>query len=165
MMAVGAASVLAFTPTSGAPGSASPPAEVHIPEPGPDLLAASRDLFSRYRRIGRLAPPATPLPVFADWMTEEAGDDTAAPDWTDHAVRPRGGDRGLASYALTRRALISYYGANAAETASLASGASSDRVRGRFAYPGMADARRILCETHSVLIEGQPDRGRAGQRR
>lgn len=116
VMAVGAASVLAVTPTQGgAPAFAASTG----PDPSPDLLAASRDLFAQFRRMGQLSPPSTLLPVlaeqtraltdlaghctgrtrsgllrlsarhaeFAGWMAQESGDDDAALRWTDHAVR------------------------------------------------------------------------------
>jgi len=70
---------------------------------------------------------------FAGWMAQESGDDEAALDWTEHAVRlaDAAGDRVLSAYALTRRALISYYAGDATETISLASGALSPRVPAR----------------------------------
>ncbi|MFE1296710.1 helix-turn-helix domain-containing protein [Streptomyces sp. NPDC058733] len=63
VMAVGAVSVLAVTPAhGGAPVLPTP----HRPDPGPDILAASRDLFAQFRRMGQLSPASTLLPVLAE---------------------------------------------------------------------------------------------------
>lgn len=59
---------------------------------------------------------------YAGWMAQEADDDTAALWWTDQAVglAEAGGDRHLATYALVRRALITFYADDATETIALA---------------------------------------------
>ncbi|MEV0176265.1 helix-turn-helix transcriptional regulator [Streptomyces sp. NPDC050803] len=67
---------------------------------------------------------------FTGWMAQEAGDEAAAARWTDHAVdiAHGAGDRRLASYALVRRALISYYRGEPADAVALAEGALSGRL-------------------------------------
>ncbi|MEV0218883.1 helix-turn-helix transcriptional regulator [Streptomyces sp. NPDC050704] len=79
---------------------------------------------------------------FTGWMAQEAGDDEAAVRWTDHAVALAdvSGDQDLASYALVRRALITYYQGKPADTIALAAGALSDRLPPRIR--GLAAQRR-----------------------
>jgi len=109
---------------------------------------------------------------FAGWMAQEAGDDAAALDWTDHAVQlsEQAGDRDLAAYALTRRALISYYRGDAATTVALASGACSERLPPRIrglaaqhmaqghALAGDHDAcLRLLDSARTLLDADRPE--------
>ncbi|KOU74472.1 hypothetical protein ADK57_07580 [Streptomyces sp. MMG1533] len=205
LMAVGAVSVLSATATAGPPASAQPlHPDTGCPDPGPDLLSVSRDLFDQYRRLGQLSPPGALLPVLAEqtralgdlaarcgartrpgllnlsaryaefvgWMAQEAGDDAAALGWTDDAVRlaEEAGDPDLAAYALTRRALISYYRGDAADAISLASAACSPRlpvrIRGLAAqHVGQAHALagdRAACLRHldqarTLLDADRPD--------
>ncbi|MEU0643450.1 MULTISPECIES: helix-turn-helix domain-containing protein [Streptomyces] len=79
---------------------------------------------------------------FTGWMAQEAGDDAAALRWTDHAVAlaDASGDHDLASYALVRRALITYYRGESADTIALADGALSHRLPPRIR--GLAAQRR-----------------------
>jgi hypothetical protein len=105
-------------------------------------------------------------------MAQEAGDDTAALRWTDDAVRlaEEAGDRDLAAYALTRRALISYYRGDATDVIALASGACSSRlpvrIRGLAAqHVGQGHALagdhvaclRHLDQARSLLDADRPD--------
>ncbi|MEV5830751.1 helix-turn-helix transcriptional regulator [Spirillospora sp. NPDC052242] len=66
---------------------------------------------------------------YAGWMAQEAGDDEAALWWTAKAVETAaaGGDRDLAAYALVRRALVTLYRDDAAQTVELARRAWSAR--------------------------------------
>ncbi|MGY0487782.1 helix-turn-helix domain-containing protein [Streptomyces sp. WG-D5] len=90
---------------------------------GPRTAAKLRGLAARYAE-------------YAGWMAEEAGDDQTALRWTDRAVdlADSAGEHALASYALVRRALITYYRGNPDETIALASRARSShlprRIRG-----------------------------------
>ncbi|PZT76441.1 MULTISPECIES: helix-turn-helix domain-containing protein [unclassified Streptomyces] len=73
---------------------------------------------------------------FTGWMAQEAGNSAAALDWTDEAAElaRAGGDPHLGSYALVRRALVTFYGGDAASTIALARRAQGHhlppRVRG-----------------------------------
>ncbi|MEU7577798.1 helix-turn-helix transcriptional regulator [Streptomyces sp. NPDC041068] len=84
---------------------------------GPRTAQKLRGLAARYAE-------------YAGWMAEESGDDRAALRWTDHAVdlADTAGEHDLASYALVRRALITYYQGNSADTIALAAGARSPRL-------------------------------------
>ncbi|MFF4525746.1 helix-turn-helix domain-containing protein [Streptomyces bluensis] len=158
VMAVGAASVLGATPAYAAPaptaalaanagpyllvtcrdlfhqyrrlGQVSPPITLlpALAEQTRALgdLAAHSEAGTRSALLNLSARYAE----FTGWMAQEAGDDEAALSWTKRAVglAEEAGDRDLASYALTRRALISYYRGDAAETISLASTARSPRL-------------------------------------
>ncbi|MFF0464205.1 helix-turn-helix domain-containing protein [Streptomyces mexicanus] len=114
-------------------GQLSPPSTV-LPVLA-EQTRALRDLAERC--VGRTRSGLVNLSArhaeFAGWMAQESGDDEAALSWTEHAVRlaDTAGDRDLAGYALTRRALISYYHGDAAGTISLASGALSPRLPAR----------------------------------
>jgi len=85
----------------------------------PDLLALS----ARYAE-------------YAGWMAQESGNDQAALWWTDRAVEmaSAGGDHHLAAYSFVRRALITLYRDDAAQTIDLArlaqSGNLPPRIRG-----------------------------------
>jgi hypothetical protein len=95
-------------------------------------------LASRARSASRV--PALLLAArfaeFTGWMAQEAGDIDAALRWTDAAAElaRAGGDPYLGSYALVRRALVTMYSGDAAETVALARRAQSSelppRVRG-----------------------------------
>jgi hypothetical protein len=95
-------------------------------------------LASRARSASRV--PALLLAArfaeFTGWMAQEAGDIDAALGWTDAAAElaRAGGDPYLGSYALVRRALVTMYSGDAAETVALARRAQSSelppRVRG-----------------------------------
>ncbi|MGW7273735.1 helix-turn-helix domain-containing protein [Streptomyces sp. NPDC054864] len=93
--------------------------------PGLDLLALS----SRFAE-------------YTGWLAQEAGDDDAALRWTAHAVdlADGAGDHDLASYAFVRRALITYYRGDAADTIALAEAAHSDRLPPRIR--GLAAQRK-----------------------
>ncbi|WP_233574207.1 helix-turn-helix domain-containing protein [Amycolatopsis panacis] len=82
---------------------------------------------------GQLFRLASRFAEFAGWMTQEAGDERGALWWTDRAVEmaASGGDRHFASYALTRRALISLYRDDAAEAIGLAQQAQRGAVPAR----------------------------------
>ncbi|MFB7905281.1 helix-turn-helix domain-containing protein [Kitasatospora sp. NPDC056076] len=73
---------------------------------------------------------------YAGWMAQEAGDDSSALWWTARAVElaQAGGDHDLASYALVRRALVTFYAGDAAQTVQLVKPAQSGelppRIRG-----------------------------------
>ncbi|GAA4927868.1 helix-turn-helix domain-containing protein [Streptomyces coeruleoprunus] len=79
---------------------------------------------------------------FAGWMAQEAGDERGALRWTDQAVElaAASGDRHLASYALVRRGLITYYRGEASETVAFAEGARSGALPPRIR--GLAAQRR-----------------------
>ncbi|WP_026402985.1 helix-turn-helix domain-containing protein [Actinomadura rifamycini] len=66
---------------------------------------------------------------FAGWMAQESGDDEAALWWTAKAVETAaaGGDRDLAAYAFVRRALVTLYRDDAAQTVELAHRARTAR--------------------------------------
>ncbi|MFI8852904.1 helix-turn-helix domain-containing protein [Streptomyces sp. 891-h] len=90
---------------------------------GPGTREALLSLASRYAE-------------YIGWLVQETGDERGAVWWTDRAVElaEAGADHGLAAYALVRRALITLYRGDAAQTVELARRAQrladSDRVRG-----------------------------------
>ncbi|WP_424921861.1 helix-turn-helix domain-containing protein [Streptomyces sp. wa1] len=73
---------------------------------------------------------------YVGWLMQETGDEHAALWWTQRAVdlAAAGGDHALGGYALVRRALITLYQDDAAQTIALAQRAQSDalppRIRG-----------------------------------
>ncbi|AUG75520.1 hypothetical protein CFP65_0558 [Kitasatospora sp. MMS16-BH015] len=89
-------------------------------------LAAQADTVNRARLLALAARYAE----YAGWMAQEAGDDLAALSWTARAVdlAEAGGDRDLASYALVRRALITFYAGDATATVQLVAPARSGRL-------------------------------------
>ncbi|MDQ8703249.1 helix-turn-helix transcriptional regulator [Streptomyces sp. LHD-70] len=108
----------------------------------------------------------------AGWMAQESGDDTAAVRLTEHAVQiaAAAGDRDLASYALVRRALISYYQGDAQDTVALSEGVanrrSPPRIRGLAAqhlaqgHALMGDhsaSMRQLDASRALLEQDRPD--------
>ncbi|MEV8434446.1 helix-turn-helix domain-containing protein [Streptomyces chartreusis] len=111
-------------------GQVSPPAAV-LPVVA-EQTRALRALAERTgSRTGReLLALAARFAEFTGWLSQEADDEDAALRWTAHAVdlAAASGDRDLASYALVRRALITYYRGEADDTIALAEGARSDRL-------------------------------------
>ncbi|MBV2152999.1 helix-turn-helix domain-containing protein [Kitasatospora sp. SUK 42] len=95
-------------------------------------LAVQADATNR----GRLLVLAARYAEYAGWMAQEAGDDAAALWWTARAVElaQAGGDHDLASYALVRRALVTFYAGDAAQTVQLVEPAQGGdlppRIRG-----------------------------------
>lgn len=113
-------------------------------EPGfllPGLIAQThtlRDLSvhadSRTRR--QLLELGSRYAEYVGWLVQETGDEQAALWWTQRAVdlAAGGGDRALAGYALVRRALVTLYQEDSAQTVALAQRAQSStlppRIRG-----------------------------------
>ncbi|MFJ8438500.1 helix-turn-helix domain-containing protein [Kitasatospora griseola] len=66
---------------------------------------------------------------FTGWMAQEAGDTRAALTHTAEAVdlAEEAGDQHLASYALVRRALVTFYDGDSAQTVALAAAAAENR--------------------------------------
>ncbi|NEC68260.1 helix-turn-helix transcriptional regulator [Streptomyces sp. SID9727] len=86
---------------------------------------------------------------FTGWMAQEAGNTPAALGWTGEAVElaGAGGDSHLGSYALVRRALVTFYDGDAASTIALAR-----RAQGRHLPPrirGLAAQRE--AQGHALL--------------
>ncbi|RLU85049.1 transcriptional regulator [Streptomyces griseocarneus] len=117
-------------------GQASGPAAVL-----PSLVAQTHSLTQLASRAGTtdrqaLLVLASRYAEYTGWMAQEAGNDEAALWWTDRAVEyaKAGNDRGLAVYAVVRRALISLFRGNVETAAGLARQAlesdASPRVRG-----------------------------------
>lgn len=103
---------------------------------------------------------------YVGWLMQETGDERAALWWTQRAVdlASAGGDRTLGGYALVRRALITLYQDDAAQTVALAqraqSGTLPPRIRGLaaqreaqgHALAGDRDAcRRALDRARTLL--------------
>ncbi|WP_324607590.1 DNA-binding protein [Streptomyces sp. NRRL WC-3742] len=84
----------------------------------------------------RLLALAARYAEYGGWMAQESGDDPAALQWTARAVdlAEAGGDRDLASYALVRRALITFYAGDSVGTVQLVGAAQGSglppRIRG-----------------------------------
>ncbi|WP_345646530.1 helix-turn-helix transcriptional regulator [Streptomyces tremellae] len=102
-------------------GQSAPPGAVL-----PALAEQTRVLRLLARRSGArtrdgLIALSSRYAEFAGWMAQEAGDEQAALRLTDQAVElaAAAGDSDLASYARVRRALVSYYRGDAAETLAL----------------------------------------------
>ncbi|MFJ2781304.1 MULTISPECIES: helix-turn-helix domain-containing protein [unclassified Kitasatospora] len=95
-------------------------------------LAVQADASSRPRLLGLAARYAE----YAGWMAQESGDNPSALWWTARAVElaEAGGDRDLASYALVRRALVTFYAGDADQTVQLVAQAQGGhlppRIRG-----------------------------------
>lgn len=117
-------------------GQSAPPEAVI-----PALDEQIRLLLSLADRTGRrtskgLVSLSARYAEYAGWMAQEAGDEPGALRRTDQAVAlaAAAGDGHLASYALVRRGLITYYRGEAAETVALAAGVSGTglppRIRG-----------------------------------
>ncbi|MFE6663448.1 helix-turn-helix domain-containing protein [Streptomyces sp. NPDC057697] len=111
------------------------------------------------------APSATRAPAlllasrfaeFTGWMAQEAGDSGAALGWTSEAAELAlaGGDQYLGSYALVRRALVTFYAGNAADTVALARQAQSDelppRIRG-LAAQREAQGHALVGDEHDCF--------------
>ncbi|MBT2419824.1 helix-turn-helix domain-containing protein [Streptomyces sp. ISL-22] len=107
---------------------------------------------------GELLALAAHFAVFTGWLAQEAGDEGAALRWTAHAVdlADASGDRDLASYALVRRALVTYYRGEAADTVALAVGARSPELPPRIR--GLAAQREAqghaLAGDHDACMRG-----------
>ncbi|QHA07906.1 helix-turn-helix domain-containing protein [Streptomyces broussonetiae] len=113
-------------------------------EPGfllPGLIAQTHTLRelsvhadSRTRR--QLLGLGSRYAEYVGWLVQETGDEQAALWWTQRAVdlAAAAGDRALAGYALVRRALVTLYQEDAAQTVALAQQAQSStlptRIRG-----------------------------------
>ncbi|MFE2069212.1 helix-turn-helix domain-containing protein [Streptomyces sp. NPDC059467] len=113
-------------------------------EPGfllPGLIAQTHTLRelsvhadSRTRR--QLLELGSRYAEYVGWLMQETGDEQAALWWTQRAVdlAAAGGDQALAGYALVRRALVTLYQEDAAQTVALAQRAQSStlppRIRG-----------------------------------
>ncbi|MFJ5882089.1 helix-turn-helix domain-containing protein [Kitasatospora cineracea] len=84
---------------------------------------------SRGRTRSELLLLASRFAEFTGWMAQEAGDTGAALAHTAEAVSlaEEAGDPHLASYALVRRALVTFYDNDAARTIDLAAAAAGDR--------------------------------------
>ncbi|NGO72658.1 helix-turn-helix domain-containing protein [Streptomyces boncukensis] len=107
----------------------------------PPLIAQTHSLRQLASRSGprtrhRLLALASRYAEYIGWLVQESGDDRGALRWTDHAVQlaEAGGDRDLAAYALVRRALVTLYRDDAAQTVELARRAQETgrppRIRG-----------------------------------
>lgn len=107
----------------------------------PLLAAQTRALCELARQTDsgervRLLALAARYAEYGGWMAQESGDDPAALQWTARAVdlAEAGGDRDLASYALVRRALITFYAGDSTETVQLVGAAQGSglppRIRG-----------------------------------
>ncbi len=143
----------------------------------PALIAQTQTLRGiAARSDARTRGPALTLAAryaeYIGWMCQESGNDEAALWWTDHAVElaAEGDDRDLASYALVRRALITFYRNDAAETIELSrraqAGSAPPRIRGLAAQreaQGHALAGdlyaclRSLDSARVLLATAQPD--------
>ncbi|MEU3324990.1 helix-turn-helix transcriptional regulator [Streptomyces albus] len=101
---------------------------------------------------------------FVGWLMQETGDDRAALWWTDLAVRTarRGGDEGLAAYALVRRALVAFYAEDGSTTVGLSRRAQAAEPQERIA--GLAAQQEAqgyaLLGDHSACMKAL-DRARA----
>ncbi|MCR6490413.1 helix-turn-helix transcriptional regulator [Amycolatopsis sp. OK19-0408] len=91
---------------------------------------------------------------YAGWMSQEAGDETAALWWTRRAVEyaAEGGDRYLASYALVREAELAMYRQDPLSTIELAMRAQADPAAGPRIL-GLA----ARCEAQGHALVGDPD--------
>ncbi|MFJ8536717.1 helix-turn-helix domain-containing protein [Streptomyces sp. NPDC093591] len=145
-------------------GQVSPPSAVL-----PVVAEQTRALRALATRTGSRTGPqllalAARFAEYTGWLSQEAGDESAALRWTAHAVdlAAASGDHDLASYALVRRALITYYRGEAGDTVALAEGARSDRLPARIR--GLAAQREAqghaLAGDHDACMRGL-DRARA----
>ncbi len=107
----------------------------------PALIAQTHTLRSLAQRSGPrtrdgLLRLASRYAEYIGWLVQETGDDASALWWTQRAVdmAAAGGDHDLAAYALVRRALITLYRGDGAETVALAqqaqTGGLPPRIRG-----------------------------------
>ncbi|GII76694.1 transcriptional regulator [Sphaerisporangium rufum] len=90
---------------------------------------------------------------YVGWLVQETGNEQGALWWTRRAVElaASGGDRHLAAYALVRRALVTLYREDAAQTIGLAQQAQEDQVPPRIR--GLAAQR----EAQGHAISGDYD--------
>ncbi|MFD7985262.1 helix-turn-helix domain-containing protein [Kitasatospora indigofera] len=115
---------------SSAPGTLLPLLTVQTRTLGE--LAGQADRVNRDRLLALAARYAE----YAGWMAQEAGDSSLALRWTAQAVdlAEAGGDRHLASYALVRRALVTFYAGDATRTVQIVepaqAGSLPPRIRG-----------------------------------
>ncbi|NUR40604.1 MAG: helix-turn-helix transcriptional regulator [Streptomyces sp.] len=139
-------------------GQMSPP-DVLVPV----LAEQTRALTSLATRTGsrtgrELLAVAARYAEYTGWLAQEAGDEGAALRWTTHAVElaAASGDDGLASYALVRRALITYYRGEATYTIALAEGARAGNLPPRIR--GLATQRaaqgHALAGDHTACMRG-----------
>ncbi|WP_035796772.1 helix-turn-helix domain-containing protein [Kitasatospora mediocidica] len=109
---------------------------------------------------------------YVGWLVQETGNDRSALWWTQRAVdlAAAGGDHDLAAYALVRRALVTFYRGDAAQTVGLAQqaqgGGLPPRIRGLaaqreaqgHAIAGDYDACMRSLDRARVLLAGHvPD--------
>lgn len=93
---------------------------------------------------------------FTGWMSQEAGDNSAALGWMGEAtaLAHAGGDPHLGSYAFVRRALVTLYSGDAAGTIALARRAQSSklppRIRG-LAAQREAQGHALIGNEHDCL--------------
>jgi hypothetical protein len=113
-------------------------------EPGfllPGLIAQTHTLrelsvHADSRTRSQLLKLGSRYAEYVGWLMQETGDEQAALWWTQRAVAlaAAGGDHALAGYAMVRRALVTLYQGDAAQTIALARRAQSStlppRIRG-----------------------------------
>ncbi|MEV6011258.1 helix-turn-helix transcriptional regulator [Streptomyces sp. NPDC051976] len=89
---------------------------------------------------------------YVGWLVQETGNDQAALWWTQRAVElaAAGGDRALAGYALVRRALVTLYQEDAAQTIALSARAQSSSLPARIR--GLAAQRE--AQGHALAGDG-----------
>ncbi|MGW5442675.1 helix-turn-helix domain-containing protein [Streptomyces asiaticus] len=119
----------------------------------PPLIAQTHSLEQLASRCGararrELLVLASRYAEYTGWMAQESGNDEAALWWTDRAVAlaTAGEDRGLATYGLVRRALISLFRGDLKQAVELAEAARDSeappRIRGL--------AAQKLAQSHAV---------------
>lgn len=115
-------------------------------------LAVRADAVNR----SRLLVLAARYAEYAGWMAQEAGDNSLALRWTAQAVELAevGGDRHLASYALVRRALVTFYAGDATRTVQFVgpaqAGSLPPRIRG-LAAQREAQGHALAGDDHACL--------------
>jgi tetratricopeptide (TPR) repeat protein len=94
---------------------------------------------------------------FAGWMVQECGNNAAALEWTDLAVRlaSDAGDRHMTSYAVVRAAMVSLYSGDSTTTTALAEQVLSDdavhpRIRWLAAVGAAQGYALAVDHTHSM---------------
>lgn len=139
-------------------GQVSPPSVV-LPVMAEQTRALRALAVRTSSRTGQeLLALAARFAEYTGWLSQEAGDESAALRWTAHAVdlAEASGDDDLASYALVRRALITYYRGEADDTVALAEGARCDRLPPRIR--GLAAQREAqghaLAGDHDACMRG-----------
>lgn len=127
----------------------------------PALVAqthALRQLAARARAHTRdeLLLLASRFAEYTGWLVQESGDDRGALWWTDKAVElaHAGGDHDLATYAVVRRALITFYRDDGPRTVQLAHRAQAASPPPRIA--GLAAQQEAqghaLCGDHDACM-------------